>query len=135
MAESVLTQPIPCEWLKGPGDVPMAYFASRLAHTLEITRENGEELYMIVDHSKALAPPTTLSVIYVSDDPSVPVEHGTETLCGSDDLTLTLMSNDPEPIERQKITLSLQEARLLRDLLNRKEVSAVLDQEVPVAAV
>ena len=105
------------------------YFASALEHTLEVIRENGEKLHLTVNHSKDLIPPTTMNVAYVSSDPNVPVEFGTETFCGKDELNLVLMSNDREPMIRQEVSLSFQEARFLRDLLNRPEVLAHIDPE------
>ncbi len=113
-------------WLEGAGNV--TYFASAFEHALEVSRDTGEKLYLSVNHSKHLVPLTPVAVVYVSDDPTIPVESGTETLCGRDELNLVLMDSSRE--ERIKeIDLSYAEARFLRALLLRPEVAAILDQE------
>ena len=78
------------------------YYASPVEHTLVIDRSSEEQVNMAIDHFGA---------------------HHTLTIAVFD----TLDKEQPELASQ--VILSYAEARLLKDLLNRPEVSAIIDPE------
>src|SRR5437773_10185317 len=78
------------------------YLASPIEHTLVFTRQSGEQVNLAVQHFGSV---NQLNIVVFSGDLD-------------------------EPIIREESTLSFQEARLLKDLLNRPEVSEYLEQGV-----
>lgn len=106
------------------------YLSSAEEHAVVFTRENGDQVNLSVIHAEPFGP-IPVSVVYRSDDPAVPVEHGTE-IFGLDaplyELSLVVFAGDPdEPNKREEINLSFAETRLLRALLNKPEVQHILE--------
>ena len=96
---------------------PIVYLNTCIENALVFERSNGEQLNMSVQHYGTHH--EVVIALYADDGPLDPEGAIHPALGDAED--------DLEPLEL--IRLSYQEARLLRDLLNREEVKAWLEQD------